>query len=164
MTTHWTWLWHVSAEAVEDRSIARPWHRLVLAARLLRWHQALRPFAPTRAQGSLARDLAARPEMLGAVAWPYLCAPWPPQQRLDMIAGHYSLVDQQAPSISGRALREAGSAGVLYHSVRQPGGLCACAFRPKALKPARATQHIALHWDGQRISHWYEKREPHALA
>jgi hypothetical protein len=63
----------------------------------------------------------------------------------------------------GRALREAGSAGVLYHSVRHPGGLCAGAFRPKALKPARATQHIALHWDGQRITHWYEKREPHAL-
>ena len=60
----------------------------------------------------------------------------------------------------GRALREAGSWGVLYHSVRHRGGLCAAAFRPRALKPAREATHIALHWDGSRITHWYEKRAP----
>ncbi len=49
---------------------------------------------------------------------------------------------------SAGSLREAGSWGVLYHSVRRRGGLCAGVFRPKALKPAREAAHIALHWDG----------------
>jgi hypothetical protein len=75
----------------------------------------------------------------------------------------YDPANYSAGQALGRALREAGSAGVLYHSVRRDGGLCAGAFRPRALKPASATKHIALHWDGQRISHWYEKRAPHPL-
>lgn len=64
----------------------------------------------------------------------------------------------------GRALREAGSWGALYHSVRHRGGLCAALLRPRALKPAREAAHIALHWDGARITHWYEKRAPKAMA
>jgi RES domain len=63
----------------------------------------------------------------------------------------------------GIALRTAGSWGVLYHSVRHRGGQCAGVFRPKALQPAREAAHIALHWDGQRITHWYEKRAPQTL-
>lgn len=64
----------------------------------------------------------------------------------------------------GRALRDAGSFGVLYHSVRCPGGVCAGLLRPRALKPAREAAHIALHWDGSRITHWYEKRAPQPVA
>ena len=63
----------------------------------------------------------------------------------------------------GRALRDAGSWGVLYHSVRHAGGLCVGVFRPRALGPARQSRHVALHWDGQRITHWYEKKPPRAL-
>ncbi len=63
----------------------------------------------------------------------------------------------------GRRLRAAGSWGVQFPSVRHSGGLCVGVFRPRALGRARAGAHIALHWDGQRISHWYEKRNPQAL-
>jgi hypothetical protein len=76
----------------------------------------------------------------------------------------YDPADYSAGRALGRRLREAGSWGVLYHSVRRRGGLCAGVFRPKALKPAREAAHIALHWDGSRITHWYEKRTPHALG
>ena len=75
----------------------------------------------------------------------------------------YDPVDYSAGRALGRQLREAGSWGVLYHSVRRPGGLCAGVFRPSALKPARESLHIALHWDGARITHWYEKRAPKAM-
>jgi len=64
----------------------------------------------------------------------------------------------------GGQLRAAGSWGVVYHSVRLAGGLCAGLFRPRALKAVREAAHIALHWDGQRVSHWYEKRAPQPLA
>ena len=64
----------------------------------------------------------------------------------------------------GRQLRAAGSWGVVYHSVRHAGGLCAGLFRPRALKAVREAAHIALHWDGSRITHWYEKRAPQPLG
>ena len=67
------------------------------------------------------------------------------------------------PQALGRRLREAGSAGVLYPSVRHAGGFCVGIFRPRALGRARVGAHIALAWDGQRITHWYEKRNPQAL-
>ena len=63
----------------------------------------------------------------------------------------------------GRSLRAAGSWGVQFPSVRHAGGLCVGVFRPRALGRAKAGAHIALHWDGQRITHWYEKRTPQAL-
>ena len=72
--------------------------------------------------------------------------------------------DYGASQALGRQLRAAGSWGVLYPSVRRRGGLCAGVFRPRALKPAREAAHIALHWDGRRISHWYEKRAPNAVG
>lgn len=76
----------------------------------------------------------------------------------------YDPVDYSAGRALGHRLREAGSWGVLYHSVRHPGGLCAGVFRPRALKPAKESLHIALHWDGARITHWYEKRAPNPVG
>ena len=75
-------------------------------------------------------------------------------------AAVYDPVNYGPGQALGRALREAGSWGVLYASVRHRGGLCAGLFRPRALQPAREAAHIALHWDGARITHWYEKRAP----
>ena len=64
----------------------------------------------------------------------------------------------------GRALRDAGSPALAYDSVRQAGGQCVAVFVPRALVNARPAGHLSLHWDGQRISHWFEKSEPHALG
>ncbi len=71
--------------------------------------------------------------------------------------------DYGAPQRLGRALRLAGSWGIRYPSVRDNGGECVGIFRPRALRHAKAAAHIALHWDGRRITHWFEKRQPHEL-
>ena len=63
----------------------------------------------------------------------------------------------------GRRLRAAASWGVHFPSVRHEGGLCVGIFRPRALGRARTGAHIALHWDGKRITHWYEKRAPQTV-
>ena len=60
-------------------------------------------------------------------------------------------------------LRGQGSAGVVYESVRRPAGQCVGVFRPKALSNARAGGHIALHWDGMAITHWFKKGAPHGV-
>jgi len=64
----------------------------------------------------------------------------------------------------GIVLRRAGSWGIRYPSVRDDDGECVAVFRPRALRHARSALHIALHWDGERITHWFEKRSPHPLA
>lgn len=64
----------------------------------------------------------------------------------------------------GRALREAGSPALVYDSVRDAGGQCVAVFVPRALANARSAGHLGLHWDGRRITHWYEKGEPHAVG
>lgn len=75
----------------------------------------------------------------------------------------YDLADYGAGRTLGARLRASGSFGVLYHSVRHAGGVCAGVFRPRALSAAKAAAHIALRWDGRRITHWYEKREPRTV-
>ena len=35
--------------------------------------------------------------------------------------------------------------------------------RGRCAMPSRRL-HIALHWDGERITHWFEKRAPHPLT
>ncbi|MES2960225.1 MAG: RES family NAD+ phosphorylase [Pseudomonadota bacterium] len=59
----------------------------------------------------------------------------------------------------GAALRAAGSAGVVYPSVRRRGGHCVGLFKPRA---ARACVHAAIllyAWDGRTFSDIYEKLE-----
>jgi RES domain-containing protein len=63
----------------------------------------------------------------------------------------------------GMKLRAGGSEGLVYPSVRHPGGQCVAVFRPRALRRARQGKHLALHWDGERITHWFEKAKPHPL-
>ena len=71
--------------------------------------------------------------------------------------------DYSASQRLGRHLRAAGSWGLRWPSVRHAGGECVGIFRPRALRHAKAAMHVALHWDGSRFSHWYEKRAPHAV-
>lgn len=52
----------------------------------------------------------------------------------------------------GKRLRAAGSNGVVYPSVRQPGGECVGVFRPRAVAPVTQGAHFEFIWDGEAIS------------
>lgn len=72
--------------------------------------------------------------------------------------------DYAAPQALARQLVASGRDGVIYDSVRHPGGTCVALFRPKAVvPPVRQAEHISLVWDGHRISGWYQKSEHHWL-
>jgi hypothetical protein len=60
-------------------------------------------------------------------------------------------------SLAGR-LRDAGSNGIVYRSVRRPHGRCIAVFHPKRLSRCRIDRHLTYHWDGTRINVVYEKR------
>lgn len=64
--------------------------------------------------------------------------------------------DYTAGRALGRRLREAGSNGVVYPSVRRAGGTCVGAFRPKAVQPPMQERHIRYHYDGKRVSRWFD--------
>ncbi len=65
----------------------------------------------------------------------------------------YGMAQQTA-----RGLREAGSDGIIYLSVRQEGGQCAAVFRPRLLSNCRQERHLCYVWDGTAISTVYEKK------
>ncbi|MEI6537664.1 MAG: RES family NAD+ phosphorylase, partial [Verrucomicrobiaceae bacterium] len=56
-------------------------------------------------------------------------------------------------------IREGGSDGIVYGSVRDEGGECAAVFRPRLLSNCRQERHLCYVWDGRTISTIYEKRD-----
>jgi hypothetical protein len=59
----------------------------------------------------------------------------------------------------GRALRARGSNGIVYPSVRRADGQCVGAFRPKAVGLPVQGRHLQYHWDGTRISRYFDYAE-----
>lgn len=51
-----------------------------------------------------------------------------------------------------RELRENNSNGIVYDSVRDPGGECVALFYPDLAAPCVQAQHLIYRWDGERIA------------
>lgn len=58
-----------------------------------------------------------------------------------------------------KKLRDKGSTGIVYDSVRHEGGECVAVFRPRVLSNARQERHLCYLWDGLKITSVYEKSE-----
>jgi hypothetical protein len=65
--------------------------------------------------------------------------------------------DYSVPQSFASPQRAAGHWGLVYNSVRHPGGLCIAAFRPPAVSIPTQGPALAYVWDGGRISTVYEK-------
>lgn len=64
----------------------------------------------------------------------------------------YHQPDNYAPSQTlARQLRSAGSSGIVYNSVRCPGGECAALFWPDLIAAPVQADHYDFHWDGMRV-------------
>lgn len=48
-------------------------------------------------------------------------------------------------------LRTLGEYGVYYNSIRNEGGNCIAAFRPKIINPTTQSMHLRYCWDGEKI-------------
>lgn len=49
---------------------------------------------------ALARIMSERPQLIGALVWPYQCASWGPKERMRRIVGHYNVIDTLPGSLS----------------------------------------------------------------
>ena len=56
----------------------------------------------------------------------------------------------------GGALRDAGSHGIHYPSVRRAGGRCVGVFRPRSVGLPREVGHVQYHWDGTRVCRYFD--------
>lgn len=56
----------------------------------------------------------------------------------------------------GAAMRDGGSNGLVYPSVRNPGGACVAAFRPDVIGVPVQTKHLQYHWDGTRVARYFD--------
>lgn len=65
----------------------------------------------------------------------------------------YSPDDYSASQAYGIKLKRANSVGIVYSSVRDPGGECIAILRPIALSPAIQGPHYRFDWNGISITH-----------
>ena len=72
--------------------------------------------------------------------------------------------DYTASQGLGRRLRDLGSNGVVFRSVRLEGGECIGAFRPKAVGVPIQGAHLRYHWNGVRIDRYFDYGEQRWLG
>jgi len=75
----------------------------------------------------------------------------------------YHATDYTASQGLASTLRAAKSFGIVYSSVRKPGGECVAVFRPTVLSNIREDIRIVYRWDGSRVSGRYRKSDWTAL-
>ena len=71
---------------------------------------------------------------------------------------HLHPPDDWKPSQAfGQEMKAINSWGIVYRSVRDPGGACIAVLRPPAVSIPRQGAHLSYVWDGARISGVYKK-------
>jgi hypothetical protein len=77
----------------------------------------------------------------------------------DTMLGIYDPCSYTASRALALEIRNSGSSGLAYDSVRKPGGECVAIFRPRVLSNCRQERHLTYVWNGSSISVVYEKRD-----
>ena len=72
--------------------------------------------------------------------------------------------DYAASQAFARARRSEGANGIVYDSVRNPGGQCVAVFRPRLVAPCKQGPHVCFVWDGAAITGWYRKSGMNTLG
>jgi hypothetical protein len=71
-------------------------------------------------------------------------------------AGAYAPSSYVQSQAFARELRQSGSNGICYDSVRRHSGQCIAVFRPRLISNVRQSRHLRYVWDGTQISTVYE--------
>jgi hypothetical protein len=64
--------------------------------------------------------------------------------------------DYHAGQTLGRSARAAGASGIVYPSVRDPGGECLAAFRTLLLRDCHHAAYLEYNWNGSSIDMVFE--------
>lgn len=77
----------------------------------------------------------------------------------DSHPGYYHADSYASSQELASRLRDSGSDGIIYMSVRHQDGECVAVFRPRLLSACRQERHLCYVWNGTDISAVYEKRD-----
>ncbi len=76
----------------------------------------------------------------------------------DQMSDIYDPDNYAASQQLARALKRAGSNGIVYDSVRHAEGQCLAVYRPRLVQNCRQGTHLRYVWDGERISRIFALR------
>lgn len=102
------WLWNVAALVckhelgAQKRSFNRLRilkRKLVFMAKAMKLMGPLQGFICPRENSPLQRAMGQRPEMVGAVLWPYICSSWPAKIRLCRIEEHFKAIEAMGSTL-----------------------------------------------------------------
>jgi len=88
------WLWAQSRSVGRDLTPRALRRRVQFMRAALRVRPALAPLRSPAPGTALARALAQRPQLVGAVVWPYVCAQWDANARLRHLVAHFEALDR----------------------------------------------------------------------
>lgn len=93
----WPRLWALSAATCGKGGLGALKRRLTFMAAAACLGRPLRPWLHAPAGSALQRAVAQRPELLGVIVWPFVCANWGGAERLDRLAAHFGVAESRLP-------------------------------------------------------------------
>jgi hypothetical protein len=109
--------------------------------------------------GRFARDSGDGPRyedmrvLIGKIANRFVDVAALPEPRRRRVLDPDSYVESR---IFGAEVRAGSRNGIVYPSVRDPGGQCVAAFRPKAVGIPIQGPALQYHWDGTRVARYFD--------
>ncbi len=94
------WAWRTSKGIFDGPSVRRVASRVDFTRKALIERANIGPFVEPRPGSELAADLALRPEIVGAIVWPYICHRWSASTRIRTLLGHYEGIEVLRPQFT----------------------------------------------------------------
>ena len=87
-------LWKTSAKVCGDKGLTAAKRRMQFMLYAIRNYNSLKPMISAPPTTALGKFMRQRPEIVGAVLWPYQCSDWNARTRLGRIRAHYSALSE----------------------------------------------------------------------
>lgn len=88
------WLWANSAAVCEEKSTVISPRRVQFFVKAFLVYSSVKQLIDAPRASPLGKLIQDRPQVVGAVMWPYQCAGWSPRTRLARIRDHYAVVEK----------------------------------------------------------------------
>jgi uncharacterized protein VirK/YbjX len=91
--------WRWSSPVCGQKGLRRLRARVSFVLKAWSAQDLLRPFVAPPSGGSLQRAFQQRPEIVGAIVWPYMCSTWSSKERIQRIDEHFRLIDSMGGAL-----------------------------------------------------------------
>ncbi|WP_372521469.1 VirK/YbjX family protein [Sulfuricaulis sp.] len=89
-----SWAWRNSRYVAAGTGIRRFMQRVNFTKLAVLHRRDVAPFIEPPQGGALEAEIALRPEIVGVIAWPYICNSWGADRRISNVIKHYEVIDE----------------------------------------------------------------------